>query len=81
MILVFKILKIFSMIKISKSPVYFILKLIMVLMAAGIGLYTGFAKSNSKLVVSANHAQLEFSKPIKSIELKLFHSSNTTIIT
>ncbi len=77
----FKILKIFSMIKIPKSPVYFILKLIMVLLAAGIGLYTGFAKSNSKLVVSDNHAQLEFSKPIKSIELKFFHSSNTTIIT
>ena len=68
------------MIKIPKSPVYFILKLIMVLLAAGIGLYTGFAKSNSKLVVSDNHAQLEFSKPIKSIDLKLFRSPNTTTI-
>ncbi len=69
------------MIKIPKSPIYFILKLIIVLLAAGIGLYTGFAKSNTKLVVSDTHAQLEFSKPIKSIDLKLFRSSSTTLIT
>ena len=38
----------------------------MILLAAGIGLYTGYAKSNSKLAVTNINQQSNFSPSIKT---------------
>ena len=54
------------MIKFTKPIIHFILKVAMILLAAGIGLYTGFAKSNSKLTVTNIDQQPNFSLSIKT---------------
>ena len=54
------------MIKSLKSMIHFILKVIMILLAAGIGLYAGYAKSNSKLAVTHINQQSNFSPSIKT---------------
>ena len=54
------------MIKFTKSIIHLILKVVMILLAAGIGLYTGYAKSNSKLAVTNINQQSNFSPSIKT---------------
>ena len=55
------------MIKINKSAAHFILKAIIVITAACIGLYTGFAKSKLDLNITDSSVFLNFSSTIKTL--------------
>ena len=59
------------MIKITKTSFHFILKVVMVLAAAGIGLYTGFSKSESELPITNSHAYFYFSPPVETLDHNL----------
>jgi hypothetical protein len=58
------------MIKITKLTFHFILKVVMVAIAACIGLYAGFAKSGAELSIKDSHAFPYFSSPTKTLVCK-----------
>ena len=57
--------------KTTKTSFHFILKVIIVSAAAGIGLYTGFSKSESELPITNSHAYFYFSPSFETLDHNL----------